>query len=268
MKKIILFSLAFILMGSYGGIIESAHAQSLSPSAATELNQQLQSAKIELLNLQTQVGMGAPASAGQMALSARDLASLQGALAALSTTLLQIEQVAVAQKGFLTPQQKTVVVPALGNISANLANIASAISQRASQPNNVAQVTVNTPQIMAAQNAHGVVAGAPPTPVTLSESQVAIISSHMPMSRKVEIGLGILMLMAIVALAWPRHKEKKSNAQPTRKTTSPAVAPIAAAVNASASASPINPPSGNPAMKSVMINAQQKSMSGSNQKPA
>jgi cell division protein FtsL len=272
MKKIILFSLAFILMGSYGGIIGSAHAQSLSPATAVEMNQQLQAAKTELLNLQTQVGTSVSAPTAEAALSAQDLASLQMALNALDVTLLQIERVAVAQNGILTPQQKTVVGPALSNISANLTNIASAISLPESQSSGIAQAPENASQKtiggpLVAQNPSGIVAGVSVTPANLSESQAAIISSHIPMSRKVEIGLGILVLVAIVALAWPRHKEKKSNTQSSRKMVSPAAIPVATPTNILPS-SQTNPSSGNQALKSVAVNTQQKPISGSNQKPA
>ena len=255
MKKIILFSLAFILMGSYGGIIESAHAQSLSPSTAAEISQQLQTAKMGLLNLQAQVDSSASAPTNQTALSAQDLASLQGALSTLGVTLLQIERVAITQNGTLTAEQKAVIGPALGNISANLANISSVISPLELQSSGIAQAPVNASQETAgkpsvAQNSNGIVSGTSVAPINLSESQAAIISSHIPMSRRVEVGLGILVLAAIVALAWPRHKEKKSNAQqPPHKTASPTVVPITVTANVSPSSPPVNSSSGNPVMK-------------------
>ncbi len=290
MKKIILFSLAFILMGSYGGIIGFAHAQSLSPVTASQISQQLQAAKAELLSLQTQeqTGTSAITPAAPVALSTQDVASLQNALSALSATLLQVEQVAAAQHGALTAQQKTVVSVALGGISTDLSNIAVAISESAAQPvataqtntPSVAQVNAGVPQTAvnqpaATQNSVGLSVGASISPNTQTVpaatpgSQTAVISSHFPVTRDVEIVLGILLLVVIVALAWPRRKEEKSNSQ-SRRNAAPVVASVVPANTTSTVSTPLptNSSSVNPGMKQVAQNVPQRPMSGSNQKPA
>jgi Meckel syndrome type 1 protein len=150
MKRLLFFAALIVAIGSIGGNMLTAHAQTLTPSQAAALQQQLDVAKATLANLEMQAGAVSPADAGTPStvppsiagtdsqsvtpvaiaptgLSADQISAFETTLNTLSATLAQLNA-SVATNSTLTPSQETAVQATLNGMQGTLVAIATDIT--------------------------------------------------------------------------------------------------------------------------------------------
>jgi hypothetical protein len=167
MKKILFFAALIVAIGSIGGNMLTAHAQtaptvtttaisSLTPAQIASLKQQLQVAEATLINLEMQNGIATPADAGTpniipasiaktgsqsespvvaaaTGLSASQINAFKTTLSALSATLTQLDA-SLATNLTLTPSQEIAVQATLHNMQGTLVAMADNIANNSNSP--------------------------------------------------------------------------------------------------------------------------------------
>lgn len=158
MKKLLFLAALVLAIGSYGGHINPAHAQTLTPAQTAALQQQLQVAKATLANLEMQAGavpagdngmstVAQPATTTQPAagqLSQAEISSFQGTLNALATTLSQLNT-SLATNSTLTPAQEQAVQSTLNGMQSTLVAMANTVSGSNTASGNVPPTVAGTP---------------------------------------------------------------------------------------------------------------------------
>ncbi len=196
MKRLLFFAALIVAIGSIGGNMLTAHAQtaptlsSLTPAQIAALQQQLQVAQATLVNLEMQNGIATPTDAGTpsaipmsiagtgsqevtpvvaatMGLSASQINAFKTTLSALATTLAQLDA-SLATNTTLTPSQETAVQTTLNGMQGTLVAMANDIANGGSNP--VANsapiaVTQSVSAPVAIKNTPPSVAAVPATPV-------------------------------------------------------------------------------------------------------
>ncbi|HVO28931.1 MAG TPA: hypothetical protein VMT81_03045 [Candidatus Paceibacterota bacterium] len=143
MKKTMILAALFMAIASYGGNTIPAHAQALTPAQTAALQQQLDVAKAQLVQLEMQQGMvpqgdsalpGAPATtvapaapSAAMTLSASDLTAIRTALSSLAGALTAL-QAKIAEDPQLATQNGPAMVAALQGIGNTVAVIGTELT--------------------------------------------------------------------------------------------------------------------------------------------
>jgi hypothetical protein len=161
MKRLLFFAALIVAIGSIGGNMLTAHAQtvptvtvttmsSLTPAQIAALKQQLQVAQATLINLEMQNGIATPADAGTpniipasiagtgaqsatvataavTGLSASQISAFKTTLSALAATLSQLDA-SLAANMTLTPSQETAVQATLNGMQGTLVAMATGIA--------------------------------------------------------------------------------------------------------------------------------------------
>jgi len=152
MKRLFFFAAFVLAIGSYGGHISPAHAQTLTSSDTASLQQQLDVAKATLANLETQAGVtptgdagsastatvvtpvvatpvavAQPVTAAAPELTAADVATFQNTLSELTATLTQLNA-SLAASASISPAQQSSVEVTLNGMKGTLVAMANAIT--------------------------------------------------------------------------------------------------------------------------------------------
>jgi hypothetical protein len=165
MKKLLFFAALIVAIGSIGGNMLIAHAQtaptattvsSLTPAQIAALKQQLQVAQATLINLEMQNGIATPADAGTpntipasiagtaaqgatpvvavaTGLSASQINAFKTTLSTLAATLTQLDT-SLAANMTLTPSQETAVQATLNGMQGTLVVMATDIANGGNNP--------------------------------------------------------------------------------------------------------------------------------------
>jgi hypothetical protein len=191
MKRLLFFAALIVAIGSIGGNMLTAHAQtapavtvttmsSLTPAQIAALQQQLQVAQATLVNLEMQNGIATPADAGTpntipasiagtgaqgatvattatTGLSASQISAFKTTLSALTATLSQLDA-SLAANMTLAPSQETAVQATLNGMQGTLVAMANDIANGGSNP------VANSAPIAVTQSVSAPVAAGSATP--------------------------------------------------------------------------------------------------------
>jgi hypothetical protein len=243
MKKFVLSSLLFLLIGSFGGtILLTTHADTLSPAEAAALSQSLDVMKAKLLDLQAQTAAQAalPATADTATLSAQDIATMNTALQALGAALGQLGQTVAADPSALTENNRTALQSILGGVSASLfamnqtlagtgasaapiaiapASTVSAVASPSNQTPSLAQTNNQAAQTTANQNQSqfqpALATGNNAAPGT------AQVSGHVPLGQGWMITFGAIALILVLFFVWRARRGKKTAYKPVSQPNVP-----------------------------------------------
>jgi hypothetical protein len=210
MKKFILSLLLLFCMVSFGSYAVSvAHAQTMSPADAAQLNQELTGLKARLLDLQAQANAPA-APASTETLSAQDIASLGTALQALNAALAALNQTIAANPARFSAQNRASIAATLGNMSVSLLAMNQALGGSPASSN----VATAAPSAASPVVAQAGPAAAQPEPAVNNAAngnvvaQTAQASSAVPLGRGWMITFGVIIL-AIIVLPFLRGRKRQ-----------------------------------------------------------
>ena len=172
MKRLLFFAALVLAIGSYGGHIGTAHAQTLTPSQTAALQQQLDVAKATLSNTgdsgtatvvtpATSVATQSTTVVTQTTgFSANDIAAFQNTLTALTATLSQLNA-SLSINNTLTPSQTAAVETTLNGMQGTLVAMADEIN---GANNTVATTIAPTPVVISSAPSQTLSANNPSAP--------------------------------------------------------------------------------------------------------
>ena len=244
MKKTLILSTLLIVMASYGGSALLANAQSLTPAQTAAIQQQLDVAKAQLVQLEMQEGMipqgdnDLPATAAiaatqasapvqtmaAMTLSASDVVAMNTALTSLTAVLVSLQTKIAQNPQFATTNGQDVIsaLQGIGNTLASIVteakngNIAMAAPQglQASGSQSVAQtapVTAVNTQVPAAVAGPATLAAITPAPAAVVPQTAQASSAFSFGALNWPLIIVIILIVAAIAiwLWWDDGEEVK-----------------------------------------------------------
>jgi hypothetical protein len=208
MKKLLIFAALVVAIGSYGGHIGTAHADTLTPSQTAALQQQLQVAKATLVNLEMEAGMvpagdngtstvTAPVMAVPVAaptptvmapsattgLSASQVSAFEGTLSTLAATLMQLNTSIAATSATLSATQQQAVQTTLNGMQGTLVAMANTIKTDESANNsavNTAPVAMANPSSGSTANGSGLAQNTPSAPTAVTAPSTVMPTTPTP----------------------------------------------------------------------------------------
>jgi gas vesicle protein len=245
MKKFILSSLLFLLIGSYGGaIVGTAQAQTAAPAAASGEARSLDALRAQLLQLQAQAAAESSSPAitgvttGNVSVSNQNLAQVSASLQALTSSLAQLSQTIAANPSLLTDNTRTVLRSVLTSVSDGLVAVNQTLAASApvavtspvnSAPlarSNGATVSDQSAATPALKTTGAVTAQNIPAP-SQSQAQIqpqptlavnnnsnpaigtAQASNSVPVSRGWMVTFGIIALILVIFFIWRYRSGRK-----------------------------------------------------------